>query len=62
MIVNQDRWRDAMKFLMNQGTGPNISGADQKKLREVLRGPFANGMSEAEARRCLRDGLGWEKE
>lgn len=61
MRVSEDHWRDGIKFLMGQGTGPTLTSEDQKKLREVLRGPFANGMSAAEATRYLRDGLHWEK-
>jgi hypothetical protein len=59
MLVNDDRWRDALKFLMGLGVNPSLSTTDQKKLSEVLRGPFANGMSQAEATRFLRENLGW---
>lgn len=57
-IVSQDKWRDAVKFLMNLGTGPNLSARDQKFLRGLCRGPFANGMNELEALRVLGN-AGW---
>jgi hypothetical protein len=56
--VSQDKWRDAVKFLMNLGTGPNLSAKDQRFLRGLYRGPFTNGMSELDALRVLGN-AGW---
>lgn len=59
MQVSEDKWRDAIKFLMGQGTNPSLTSKDQKKLREFMRGPFAKGMTEREAIVMLRNGMGW---
>jgi hypothetical protein len=56
----RDRIRDAVKFLMGLGTNPTLSAQDQRKLREFMRGPFAEGLSEEHAHRVLRE-IGWER-
>jgi hypothetical protein len=62
LYVSQDKWRDAVKFLMNLGCNPTLSANDQRKLRACLRGPFANGMTNEQAHRTLREAIGWEQE
>jgi hypothetical protein len=58
--VSYDKWRDAVKFLMGQGVNPSLSSKDQRVLREQLRGPFSQGMTEEQARSVLT-ALGWQK-
>jgi hypothetical protein len=55
------RNRAAIKFLMGLGTNPELTARDQRELRKLLRGPFANGFATTqEARRAL-DNSGWQQ-
>lgn len=62
IIVSDDKWRDAVKFLVGMGTNPTLTAADQKTLQEGLRGPFKNGMTVTDAQRFLRVGMRWARE
>lgn len=62
LFVSEDKWRDSVKLLMGVGVGPTLTKAEQRRLTESLRGPFANGMTEQQANRVLREQLGWEHE
>jgi hypothetical protein len=57
--VSVDKWRDGTKFLQGFGTGPSLTVSEQRKMKAVLRGPYAQGMNEAEAQKYLRDGMCW---
>ena len=61
MIVDEDKWRDAVKFLMGLGCNPSLSPKDQRKLRSYMRGPFALGMSAEDAESIIYDSMGWRK-
>jgi hypothetical protein len=58
--IYRERVRDAVKFLMGLGTNPSLTAQDQQRLREFMRGPFAEGLSEEHAHRVLRE-IGWER-
>lgn len=62
LFVSKAKWNDAIILLKGWGVGPNLSNSDQRRLRESLRGPFADGMTEQQAIRVLRESLGWEKD
>jgi hypothetical protein len=53
MRFSGEKRRDAVKFLMGLGTNPSLTPADQRYLSEMLRGPFANGMTEKIAIRAI---------
>jgi hypothetical protein len=61
-IVSEDKFRDAVKFLMGLGTGPSLTPREVRTLNQALRGPFANGMSAEDASSWLVKTLGWEKQ
>lgn len=58
-LKSTDHHRSAVKFLMNLGTNSNLSKAEQSRLRELMRGPFAKGMREHDAARLLAS-VKWE--
>jgi hypothetical protein len=60
VTVSDDKWRDAIKFLMGLGTNHTLTAQDQKKLAGYMRGLFADGMTEPEARRLLA-AIGWQR-
>lgn len=62
LFVSEDKWNDAVKFLTGLGANPTLTKADQRRLRESMRGPFAKGMTEQQAERMLREAVGWEKQ
>lgn len=53
-MMDRDKRRDTIKFLTGNGVGPSLSEEDQKRLKKLLRGPFENGMSLAEALRYVK--------
>jgi hypothetical protein len=55
-VVDNDKWRDAVRFLMGFGTNPSLTQIEQRKLREQMR----DGMSENDAVMTLHS-MGWEK-
>jgi hypothetical protein len=58
-VVSEDKWRDAVKFLMGLGTGPSLSAGEQEALSGLLRlRKTGDGFSAANASRLLFD-LGW---
>jgi hypothetical protein len=59
--MSEDKWRDAVKFLMGQGVNPTLTKSDQRRLGEMLRGPFANGVSAEQASVFLQK-IGWVKD
>jgi len=59
-IVSDDKWRDAVKFLLGHGTGPSLTAQDQRKLSACMRGSFADGFSEKAACLVLTI-IGWQR-
>lgn len=53
-IVDIDHHHSAVKFLMGLGTNPDLTRGEQARLTELLRGPFARGMTEAQANAVLK--------